>query len=209
MLGCTHNGASYVFRKDLLGNIIQILDSVGNVVVKYEYDAWGNHTVLGVNDAEITDSNHIGRINLFRYRGYTYDESTGLYYLLTRFYDPETGRFLNMDTLEYAEPTITNGLNLYAYGLNNPIMYVDPTGHFVLSAWMVGALVGFGVSFASSLVSQVLTGESLADGKVWAIAAIDGDFGALSGALGGASFKILNNPFVSGAIDAGITFVNS
>ena len=88
-------------------------------------------------------------------------------------------------------------------------MYVDPTGHFVLSAWMVGALVGFGVSFASSLVSQALTGESLADGKVWAIAAIDGAFGALSGALGGASFKILNNPFVSGAIDAGITFVNS
>ena len=104
-------------------------------MVEYVYDAWGNHAVLDANGADITDSTHIGNRNPFRYRGYFYDVETGLYYLHTRYYDPEIGRFVTIDDLSYADddlsyadPEIVHGLNLYAYCGNNPVMYTDPTG---------------------------------------------------------------------------------
>ena len=91
----------------------------GNPVVNYEYDAWGNHTVSGSNTT-------LGNLNPFRYRGYYFDKETGLYYLKTRYYDSEVGRFISQDSIAYAEPQTVNGLNLYAYCGNNPVMYVDP-----------------------------------------------------------------------------------
>ena len=103
------------------------------VVVKYVYDAWGNHAVLDADGIDIDDSNHIGNLNPFRYRGYYYDVETGLYFLQTRYYDPETGRFISQDSIEFAEPETINGLNLYAYCGNNPVMNVDPTGEFLFT----------------------------------------------------------------------------
>lgn len=97
-------------------------------MVKYVYDAWGNHAVLDADGNDIDDAEHIGNLNPFRYRGYYYDAETGLYYLQTRYYDPETGRFISQDSIEYADPTTVNGLNLYAYCLNNPIKFVDYSG---------------------------------------------------------------------------------
>ena len=71
-------------------------------MVQYKYDAWGNHKVLDANGNEISEDytneygfKHIGHRNPFRYRGYFYDVNTKLYYLESRFYDPETGRFIN------------------------------------------------------------------------------------------------------------------
>lgn len=124
-----YNHGTYFYRKDAQGNIIALLDSSGNVVVKYVYDAWGNHAVLDANGADITDVNHIGVLNPFRYRGYYYDTETELYYLQTRYYDPETGRFITIDGIEYLDPETINGLNLYAYCGNNPVMNVDPYGN--------------------------------------------------------------------------------
>ena len=83
-------------------------------MVQYEYDAWGNHTVSGSNT-------ELGNLNPFRYRGYFYDTDTGFYYLQTRYYDPEVGRFISPDSVEYATPETVDGLNLYVYGGNNPI----------------------------------------------------------------------------------------
>ena len=97
-------------------------------MVEYYYDAWGNHKVVDEKGDEITDLDNIGNLNPFRYRGYYYDTETGLYFLQTRYYDPEVGRFLNRDSVEYADPETINGLNLYAYCLNNPVEYADPTG---------------------------------------------------------------------------------
>ena len=96
--------ALYIHRTDIQGNIIAILDSDGDIVVEYKYDAWGNHKVVDANGNEITSSTHIGNLNPFRYRGYYYDVETGLYFLKSRYYDPEVGRFLNMDSIEYADP---------------------------------------------------------------------------------------------------------
>jgi RHS repeat-associated protein len=97
-------------------------------VVKYDYDAWGNHRVLNSAGAVITDTQHIGHKNPFRYRGYYYDRETGLYYLKSRYYDPEIGRFISMDGIGYLKSDVINGLNLYAYCHNNPVMYADSNG---------------------------------------------------------------------------------
>ena len=124
------------------------IDSNGNKVVQYWYDAWGNHKVVDSNGNAITNANHIGNLNPFRYRGYYYDRETGLYFLQTRYYDPEIGRFLNRDSVAYADPQTINGLNLYAYCLNNPIEYVDPSGSFPILAFILGvtAVAGLGLT---------------------------------------------------------------
>lgn len=126
------------YRKDAQGNICALLDSNGNVVVRYVYDAWGNHAVLDANGADITDVNHIGVLNPFRYRGYFYDEETGLYFLKTRYYDPEIGRFITIDGIEYLDPETINGLNLYAYCGNNPVIGYDPDGTWDWAAFWQG-----------------------------------------------------------------------
>ena len=103
-------------------------------MVKYVYDAWGNHAVLDDAGNDITENAvHIGNLNPFRYRGYFYDVETELYYLQTRYYDPEVGRFITIDGIEYLDPESINGLNLYAYCGNNPVMFTDPNGAFFLS----------------------------------------------------------------------------
>jgi len=70
---------------------------------------------------------------------------TGLYYLQTRYYDPQVGRFISPDSIDYLDPDSINGLNLYAYCGNNPVMNVDPTGnawwHWLIGLVMVATLV--------------------------------------------------------------------
>ncbi len=126
--GVIYADKQYFYRKDAQGNIVAILDRDGNIVVKYIYDCWGNHAVLDANGQDIVNMQHIGNLNPFRYRSYYYDTETGLYYLQTRYYDPELGRFISQDSIEYADYESVNGLNLYAYCGNNPVMYVDPSG---------------------------------------------------------------------------------
>jgi len=114
------------------GDIIALLDNTGTVVVQYVYNAWGEGLVLDANGNEITSPTHIGQINPFRYRGYFYDVETGWYYLKSRYYDPTTGRFINMDSITYADSSAINGLNLYVYCENNPVMDIDPDGNWSL-----------------------------------------------------------------------------
>lgn len=117
--GVTYNGTEYIYSKDIQGNIVGILDSNGNEVVQYRYDAWGNVKT------EVIDEAHAGiaEMNPFRYRSYYYDTETHLYYLNTRYYDPEVGRFISQDDVSYLDPETINGLNLFAYCGNNPMMY--------------------------------------------------------------------------------------
>ena len=112
-----------------MGDVTALLDTQGNVVVKYAYDAWGK--VLSVTDGSgnaITDEYHVGNQNPFRYRGYYYDTETGFYYLQSRYYDPETGRFLNADGVLGANGDLTS-YNMFAYCSNMPTVAVDPTGY--------------------------------------------------------------------------------
>ena len=120
-----YNGSIYFYRKDAQANNVALLDSNGATVVKYEYDSWGNFVI----EASTTNTD-LANLNPFRYRGYYFDAETGLYFLKTRCYDPEIGRFVTIDDISYLDPGSINGLNLYAYCGNNPINCIDRTGRF-------------------------------------------------------------------------------
>ena len=97
-------------------------DEAGTKVVEYSYDVWGVPlTVTG------TLADTIGQKNPIRYRGYYYDSETEFYYLNTRYYDPEIGRFINADGYVSTGQGVT-GYNMFAYCLNNPINRVDYSG---------------------------------------------------------------------------------
>ncbi len=98
----------------------------------YTQNAYKKGRVRKWGDIDITENmsynSSVAKLNPFRYRGYYYDTETGLYYLNSRYYDPSIGRFLNADDISYIHPTDINGLNLYAYCGNNPIMFTDASG---------------------------------------------------------------------------------
>ena len=102
----------YHYACDELGSITDITDTNGTVLNHYAYDAFGNRTV----EEETVE-------NRFGFAGEMMDAVTGQYYLRARFYNPVIARFLSEDTY-YGD-----GLNLYAYCHNNPVGYVDPSGH--------------------------------------------------------------------------------
>ena len=135
--GFLYNSTPYYYVRNIQGDVIRILNSAGSVVAKYEYDAWGK--VLKVTNASgtvQTSSTFIGNVNPIRYRGYYYDSETGFYYLQSRYYDPETCRFINADDPEMIPATQKSLLSkdLFAYCENNSIRYYDPDGHLSLTA---------------------------------------------------------------------------
>ena len=111
------------------GDVTALINMSGTVVAKYVYDAWGKIiSVTDGNGAAITDKTDVAHLNPFRYRGYMCDEETGFYYLRSRYYDPEVGRFLNADNIVSMNQGL-DGNNLYAYCGNNPVCNVDIGGH--------------------------------------------------------------------------------
>ena len=154
----TKNGASstYYYDRNIRGDVIGIYDENGVRIVKYSYDAWGNCTI----DSSTTNIS-LARANPIRYRGYYYDEDTGLYYLNSRYYCPAWRRFISPDDTEYLDPEAVNGLNLYAYCNNDPVNYVDPSGHsaflIAMSALAVAGLIttGIGVAIDNNLITAI------------------------------------------------------
>ncbi len=171
--GFTLNGTAYYYVFNLQGDIIGILDSNGTQVVSYDYDAWGN--ILGVTGSL---ANSVGEKNPLRYRGYYYDEETGFYYVSSRYYDPEIGRWINADAL--VDQSSVLGYNLFAYCRNNPVNMTDTTGNlpfFAITA-AIGAVVG-------AVVGGVVAAKN--GGNVWAGIGIGAAAGGLIGAGAGAA----------------------
>ena len=116
-----YNGTAYAYVKSLQGDIVAILDENGNTVVSYGYDAWGAPLWCTGELAET-----LGKVQPFRYRGYVFDEETGLYYLRSRYYNPRWGRFVNADVLIGAGKLLSH--NLFAYCDNVPVSFSDKHG---------------------------------------------------------------------------------
>jgi len=131
-LSVTYDGTTYYYLTNLQGDVIAILSGSGQTVVTYGYDAWGNPisfsgmTVPGLRE-----------LNPLRYRGYVYDEETGLYYLQSRYYNPAWGRFISADAYISTGQGVL-GHNMFAYCNDNPINYIDPTGNF---SWLFATIV--------------------------------------------------------------------
>ena len=157
----------------------------------------------GTFDAGYIPYQELGKANPFRYRSYYYDTETELYYLKSRYYDPEVGRFITIDDISYLDPESINGLNLYAYCGNNPVMNVDENGtdwwHWVLG---IGAVLGmvaltvisFGI--AAPLGAMVLMGIGTGIGM-----------GAYNGIQSGENLLgIISNALTGGLIGGALAF---
>ena len=109
----------YFYLYNGLGDVTGLVDSSNQVVVRYQYNSWGK-----VTSTQDTSGVSLATLNPFRYRKYVYDPETGLYCLGSRYYDPEVGRFVNVDdfeTLTYQMDSV-QGKNLYQYCFNNPVI---------------------------------------------------------------------------------------
>lgn len=120
----TANGTTntYYFDKDVFGNVLGIHNAQGIQQCCYVYDAFGNCKVLNPDGTVNISSTFIGNINPFRYKGYYYDKETCLYYLGTRYYCPDLCRFIQPADVSGLIPSTVNGLNLYAFANNNPVV---------------------------------------------------------------------------------------
>lgn len=131
--GFTYNDTEYYYVKNAQNDVVAIVESSNkSVIAKYQYDAWGN--VVSVTDAdgnEITDSTHIANVNPLRYRSYYFDRETGFYYLNSRYYSPEICRFLNADGYASTNQGLL-GSKMFAYCLNNPVNFHDPSGNYAV-----------------------------------------------------------------------------
>ena len=135
----TRNTYYYLYNGH--GDVVQIVDTSGTIKNAYDYDVWGNFL-----KKEETIENH------FTYFCQTYDETTGMYYLRARYYDPTTGRFTQQDSAE-------DGYNWYVYGNQNPVVYVDWTGEEPVTITTALVLLGLAIVY----VSGVYTFKKLQD----------------------------------------------
>lgn len=116
------NGTDYFYVYNLQGDVVAMIDANGTQVVEYHYDAWGA-PVTKTGSMAAT----LGTVNPFRYRGYVYDEETGLYYLRSRYYNPAWKRFINADAWLNVLG-IANDTNVFAYCRNSSVKYIDKSG---------------------------------------------------------------------------------
>lgn len=116
----TANGTDteYFYVKNFQGDILKVITATGTEAATYTYDAWGR---------VLTSTGDLADINPLRYRGYYYDTETGLYYLQSRYYDPEVSRFINPDAYASTGQGIL-GTNMFTYCRNNPVNLYDPSG---------------------------------------------------------------------------------
>ena len=122
-MGVQQGNVTAYYLYNLQGDVVALADAAtGKIIATYEYDAWGKCSVTNASGYSI------GTANPFRYRGYYYDVETGLYYLNSRYYNPEVGRFLNADSFASTDVSGELSTNMFAYCENNPVVCYDNGG---------------------------------------------------------------------------------
>ena len=138
----------YLYNEDIQGSTTSLVKEDGSADATYQYTDFGETIIHGDDQAK----------NEVCYTGGIYDQSTGLYYLNAWYYNPEDGRFMTEDTYR-GDTTKSETGHLYVYCANNPVNYVDPSGHFLVST---AVLVGVGVGEIVGAVAGSYKGRLVA-----------------------------------------------
>ena len=193
LIGFTFNDVEYIYKRNTQGDVLRIYrkDNL-TLVAEYQYDAYGNHKVINYTE------DNIGDINPFRYRGYYFDVETGWYYLNARYYSPIIGRLISPDELAILDESRSqiNGLNLYMYCADNPVMNVDPSGRDWWSDFwkgVVGIVVGVIVSVTEVVAGTILMITGVGAGVGAGL--ISTGFGSI---IGGTMNAIHGGSFIAG-----------
>ena len=184
------------YTQNAHGDVVNLTDSTGAITKSYKYDAFG--VEQNVDDADN---------NAFRYCGEYYDFESGTIYLRARYYDPTIGRFISRDSVT-GENTDPLSLNLYTYCHNNPILGVDPSGHWL--NFVIGAAVGAVISGVTTAISTYKE-----NGKVdWSSTLVSAATGAVGGAIAASGMGLLAQAVWTGVssgvgnfVDQGINFL--
>ena len=161
LISVNYNGTEYFYLRNGQNDVVGLMDGSGTKMVEYTYDAWGK-----LISATGTLATSLGADNPFRYRGYYYDTETGLYYLMTRYYDPEVCRFISADVYMSTGQGVLGG-NMWAYCGNNSVNRADSQGDFFNT--IIGGIIGG--------IAASIQGKSF-----WEGATSGAVFGAISGA---------------------------
>ena len=200
VVGFNYNNNDYFYVKNMMDDIVAIVDSTGTVVAEYTYSPWGE--VTSVTGSNVT----LGELNPFRYRSYYYDSDIEMYYLQSRYYDPEICRFINCDDVNYIGVTESEvSYNPFAYCLNNPANNVDSNG--TLAQCIIGAMVSGIIAFVLYYVEYYLGMRKWNTWTLIAIVAFNAAIGAFTWywGLGG---KIQNLKRLGGVLQ-NLKMVNS
>ncbi len=139
------NGGLMYYTYDGLGTVTALHDRHGDKIEDYRYDAFGN-LQTGITSP----------YNLQGYTGHLYDDKSSLVFMNARWYNPSVGRFMSKDTYR-GDLAVPQSLNQYAYVMNNPINYVDPTGHIAVH----------GLSYYRGMSEGSLNSELELMGEYW------------------------------------------
>lgn len=203
-MSMTFYGTEYFYLKNAQGDVVGLVDSSGTQVVAYTYDAWGN--ILSTTGSM---AGSLGVTNPFRYRSYFYDTETDLYYLDSRYYNPESGRFANADDEELIVSSLDSATwdkNLFAYCDNNPITRTDANG----DCWHVaiGAAVGVIAQYATDVTINLRQGKSFIDALTPSSSFVDYGAAAISGALAATGIGLGTSVAANAAI-SGIAYLSN
>ena len=144
-------GTRYNYVRNAQNDIVGLIDSTGKRVVYYKYDSWGRAVSISGTMAAT-----VGQKNPFRYRGYYFDAESGMYYLQSRYYDPEIRRFISADDVNVLN--VQDNLydkNLYIYCENNPIVRKDSNGKL----WITAVAVGIAAQYVGDVIGNVIEGK--------------------------------------------------
>ena len=196
LMAIRYKGADYYYVRNGLMTITGLVDANGTAVVNYFYDSWGR--MLNITGSL---SASLGKDNPYRFKGYYYDDETRMYYLKSRYYQPEICRFISADTIEVLDcQGDLNDKNLYAYCDNNPVMRVDTGGQIwiTLGIMAAGGGIGMVIGAASSAITQYMF-----NGEInWKSVGVASVGGFVSGAVAASPLGLTGQIGVGAAVGA-------
>lgn len=157
--------SEYIYIKNLQGDVVALASTAGIVKATYTYDPWGR--LLNIEKNPDPYDYNVAELNPLRYRGYVYDDETSLYYLQSRYYDPQTDRFINCDDVNYIGATESEvSYNPFAYCGNDPLNHSDPSGRLQKELATVYAAINY---FKTLSASSKERSAYIYDQNVWYI----------------------------------------